>query len=68
MYGFTKYLIIIGIAIVGLWMASIMIYWDVIGAHFQQAINELINSGTQLAIYIFAFALIFGAIFGIFRG
>lgn len=68
MYGFTKYLIIIGIAILVLWMASIMIYWDVIGTHFQQAINDLVNSGMQLAAYIFVFALLFASVFGSLRG
>ena len=68
MYGFTKYLIIIGIAILVLWMASIMIYWDVIGTHLQQAINELVNSGMTLAAYIFVFALLLATVFGSIRG
>ena len=67
MDGFKKYLIIIGITVIGLWLLSIMIYWDVIGNYFSQSVNGILDSGIQLVIYLIALVMLIGAAIGGFR-
>lgn len=66
MHGFKKYLIIIAGAIIGLWLTSIMIYWNEIGSSFLQIASVLIDSMMEIIITIIGIGILLSVV--IFSG
>lgn len=68
MYGFKKYLVILGISFLGLWFLSLILYRDVIGAYITQSINGLYNAGISFLVTAIVIFIIIKCFLGIFRG